>query len=107
MRRRVAVLALPVALALVTALAACTSAVPRYAVSAGTVRTLRALRPAGVAIGPFSASLEPRRLHEPLGGGPWLSEPAAAEPPRPDAIPCLAWGWIRTPDGEPFAAYIR
>lgn len=61
-----------------------TYAAPRYSVSADTVSRLRALRPSVVSVGAFTAT-----------------DPGRTE------IMCRAVGPIKTPDGEPFEAFIR
>lgn len=73
------------AIAFVATLAGCsTYSVPRYSASTDDVVTLRKLPPNSVSVGAFTSA-----------GGP-VSE-----------ISCRAVGPIKTPDGEPYAEFIR
>ena len=72
----------------VAMLAGCsTYAVPRYSISADNVMALKSAAASGIAVGAFTQAPIPNQ--------------------NPNSIMCRGVGPIKTPDGEPFADFVR
>ena len=72
----------------VATLAGCsTYAVPRYSISADNVMALKSAAPSGISVGAFTQTPIPNQ--------------------NPNSIMCRGVGPIKTPDGEPFADFVK